>query len=221
MTTSSTRTDLDSLLQSLLKPSSLWTRPELLVRPSPIPTRPGVYAWFFRNLDGLLPTADCHVIGDWSLLYLGIAPVDLNSKRFLRTRLANHLRGRADRSTLRFSLGSILCSELNLNPTLRGLRKVHFGEGEARLSTWMDANSAVCWYEINEPWLFEGTLIKCLRPPVNLKHNSSHPFVPELSRLRKEMLDRAREDLSISDSAEGVDNSETAIVPMKSHSHPR
>jgi hypothetical protein len=40
-----------SLCDELLNPSRLWTRAEILSRPSPLPKLAGVYAWYFRSLD--------------------------------------------------------------------------------------------------------------------------------------------------------------------------
>ena len=58
----------------LLRPRRLWSRAEILARPSPVPKAPGVYAWYFRNLDTLIPTTDYHAAGDFRLLYISISP---------------------------------------------------------------------------------------------------------------------------------------------------
>jgi hypothetical protein len=42
--------------EDLLRPQRLWTRSEVLSRPSPVPKAPGVYAWYFRGLDALVLT---------------------------------------------------------------------------------------------------------------------------------------------------------------------
>ena len=52
----------------LLRPQRLWSRAEILSRPSPVPKAPGVYAWYFRNLDSLVPTLDCLAAGEFTLL---------------------------------------------------------------------------------------------------------------------------------------------------------
>lgn len=185
-----TETEFDKCVESLLHPVQLWT-PELSADMSRIPLKPGVYAWYFRNLEELVPATDCHSIGDWKLAYVGIAPRNHQSSRSLRTRTTNHLCGRADRSTLRLSLGAILCHKLDLHPVPKKPRKVHFGIGETELSNWMDANSALTWHVTEQPWLIEHWLIQRLSPPLNLLHNKAHPFYNVLSAARKKLRARA------------------------------
>lgn len=197
-----TKTSFEDCLRNLMQPVRLWTRSALLSKPSPVPTRPGVYAWFFRNLHEFVPRTDCHTMGDLSLLYVGMAPVDSKSKRFLRSRLRDHLRKRSDCSTLRFSLGAILYEELNLQVTRRGPGKVYFGAHETLLSEWIETNALVTWYEIEQPWTIEAQLIGYLRPPLNLDSNESHPFHPTLSALRKGIRKRARQESCNPDLAE-------------------
>jgi hypothetical protein len=38
------------LTAALLRPTHLFTRQEVLSKPSPVPPRPGVYAWYFREV---------------------------------------------------------------------------------------------------------------------------------------------------------------------------
>ena len=59
---------------SLLNPSRLWTRSEVLTRPCPVPREPGVYAWYFRCIPPGVPTSGCHTYQDLTLLYTGISP---------------------------------------------------------------------------------------------------------------------------------------------------
>jgi hypothetical protein len=67
-----------------------------------------------------------------------------------------------------------------------------FGAGERVLSDWMERNAFVCWLEHPTPWEIEPTLIRELRPPLNLAENSHHPFCERLSRIRSEARARAR-----------------------------
>jgi hypothetical protein len=97
------------------------------------------------------PTA-CHPFQDLFLLYVGIAPAapKSNGKKIssktLRHRIRSHLRGNAEGSTLRLSLGFLLAPQLGLE-----LRRVGsgttltFAAGEAILSEWLDANASVAW----------------------------------------------------------------------------
>ena len=58
----------------LLRPQRLWSTAEVLARPSAVPKTPGVYAWYFRNLDSVVPSLDCLASGELRLLYIGISP---------------------------------------------------------------------------------------------------------------------------------------------------
>ena len=58
----------------LLVPQHLWTREEILAKPSPVPKASGVYAWYFRKLDSIPPSLDCIGCGEFRLLYIGISP---------------------------------------------------------------------------------------------------------------------------------------------------
>ena len=50
----------------------------------------------------------------------------------------------------------------------------------------------VTWIEHPAPWEIEPELIRELRPPLNLRENSDHPFCEQLSRIRREAKARAR-----------------------------
>lgn len=65
----------------ILPPRRLWSRAEILARPSPVPKAPGVYAWYFRDLDRIIPTADCLTAGEFRLLYIGISPISAAIQR--------------------------------------------------------------------------------------------------------------------------------------------
>ena len=65
---------MDSTRQQLLAPTRLGTREEVLSSPGPVPPVPGVYAWYFAGTPGEVPVADCHVIEECHLLYIGISP---------------------------------------------------------------------------------------------------------------------------------------------------
>src|SRR4051794_20124652 len=112
----------------LLLLRQLWSGAEILACPSPVPKAPGVYARYFRNLDTRIPTADCLAAGDLRLLYIGISPSappsngKLLSKRSLNYGCAANMRGNAEESTLRLSLGCILSEQLGIE-----LRRVGSG----------------------------------------------------------------------------------------------
>ena len=58
----------------LLRPPHLYSRREVLTRPSPIPKRPGVYAWYLREVPPDVPVDGCHRHDGLPLLYVGISP---------------------------------------------------------------------------------------------------------------------------------------------------
>jgi hypothetical protein len=169
-----------------LRTAPLHTRAEVVGRPCPVPASPGVYAWFFRDLFPGMELADRLTRDGFTLLYVGISPSREAGTSGLRVRLRTHCRGNAYASTLRLSLGSLLCGELSLFPQYRnGRLRPIFGEGEVRLSAWMDENTRVTWHEHPAPWDEESALIRELDLPLNLRENERHPFYPRLRAARK------------------------------------
>src|SRR4030095_11173261 len=62
----------------LLRPERLWTRHEVLTRPSPVPREPGIYAWVSRGL-GVVPSSSCTSCGRATIAlhwFLAIGPTD-------------------------------------------------------------------------------------------------------------------------------------------------
>ena len=66
--------DIQDVLDRLVKPTRLWSRSKVLARPSPVPMRPGVYGWYFRQLPWPIDPTDCVAWDGCTLLYGGIAP---------------------------------------------------------------------------------------------------------------------------------------------------
>src|SRR5689334_21183500 len=80
------------------------------------------------------------------LLYVGIAPRHMRprvSRQSLRTRIRYHLRGNADGSTLRLTLGCLI--GLELRRVGSGARMTFGRAGEAALDAWLAGNARVCW----------------------------------------------------------------------------
>lgn len=184
--------EFQSPFDALALPRKLWGRRELLMKPSPAPSKPGVYAWYFRCAPRSVPTSACHAVNLSHLLYVGIAPSGPGSRATLRSRIRTHLGGNASGSTLRLTLGCLLAEELGLRLEPRGNR-LTFGTGEDVLSAWLNENAAVVWHEVSEPWSVEPELIAKLQPPLNLEHNAHHPFYPVLSGLRRAHRQGARQ----------------------------
>src|SRR5262249_31585844 len=90
------------ICDELMKPSRLWTKAEVLLKPSSVPKAPGVYAWFFRDLDAFIPSANCYAVGEFRLLYVGISPSappqngKLPSTQALFHRSRYHMNGNAE-----------------------------------------------------------------------------------------------------------------------------
>jgi hypothetical protein len=184
---------MQNYIEQLSQPQKLWQRSEILQRPSPVPNSSGIYAWYFRDIPAEVPTSDCIKHDGLTLLYLGIAPSGASSHNSLRKRIQYHLRGNAYGSTLRLSLGCLLAEELKIELRRVGESRMTFGDGEMILSTWVEDNAFVCWVERQRPWEIEPNLISALSLPLNLEHNSAHPFYSTLSAKRKLMRQRARE----------------------------
>lgn len=179
--------DASDVIELLRRPKQLWTRDQVLERPSPVPASPGIYGWHFTKPPAETLAAD-------QLLYVGIAPRHISTRsstQTLRHRIRYHFRGNAEGSTLRLTLGCLLGLELR---RVGSGRRMTFGNhGETELSTWMTQNARVCWYSFAAPWTIEPAVIAQTAPPLNLAHNHDHPFHSHLTNLRAEARTRARQ----------------------------
>jgi hypothetical protein len=192
---------LDDPLAVISAPVRVWSRGEVLSRPSPVPARSGVYAWYFREIPHPeINVRRCVQHGDLTLLYVGIAPKPppvtgrALSRATLRSRIRQHYSLNAAGSTLRLSLGCLLSERLGIE-----LRRVGSGhrltftrEGEERLSAWMAENAYVAWSEAAEPWVLEDEALARLDLPLNLRGNIQHPFHAMLTAIRASAKARAR-----------------------------
>lgn len=176
----------------LLKPTKIWKASELLNDARPIPKVPGIYAWYFETTPSLAPLANCHTHQGLTLLYIGIAKNSSESHRTLYKRLRNHLKGNASQSTFRMTLGCLLSKELGLQLKQGSNERLTFETGEDKLSEWLANHASVIWMQMPEPWMVEAELIQQLSLPLNLEHNSTHPFYSELTTLRKTAKAAAR-----------------------------
>jgi len=189
----------DTVIRALSDAPRLYSRAEILARPSPVPRESGIYAWYFREIPPGVPTEGCHRVGALSLLYVGISPKApprngaRASEQTLWHRVRYHMRGNAYGSTLRLTLGCLLSSELGI--ALRRVgngTRLTFAQGEARLSGWLDANAYVTWLACRAPWVPEPAVIHSLSLRLNLEHNSTHPFYAKLRRIRESARANAR-----------------------------
>ena len=178
-------------------PGRLFSRGEVLRRPSPVPISNGLYAWYFREIPTVIPTEGCLKVDGCSLLYLGIAPDKANkpqSRASLLSRIRQHYRGNAEGSTLRRTLGVLLekKSGLPLRRVGSGRRITLTHAGERWLDEWMEQNAFVAWTVHPDPWTIEHELLRKLSCPLNIMDNGHNPFASILKRMRIEALQRAR-----------------------------
>ena len=179
---------------SLTKPFILYSRTAVLSKPCPVPSTSGLYAWYFKEIPDGVPTDDCQMKGDLTLLYIGISPKSEQSKENLRKRITYHFKGNAEGSTLRLTLGVLLerKSSCPLRRVGSGKRMTFTHAGEQWLDQWLEENAFVCWMEHPAPWEVEKELLQSISCPLNIQDNQYHPFSSKLSGLRKDARHIAR-----------------------------
>lgn len=184
----------------LLSPSYLWSPSDISQDSEVVPQKPGIYAWYFRQIPPLVPTDGCRTFKGLTLLYVGIAPrkppksKKRQSQRTLQGRLKLHVKRNADVSTLRLSLGCLLSECLGIQLRRVGSENVMtFADGEEKLSHWITQNAFVVWTVTPQPWVIEEELLQSLYLPLNIKGNSHHPFCPTLKLIRRKAKKKARE----------------------------
>ena len=179
--------------QLLSEPTHVWTRQEFLHRACPVPSTAGIYAWYFKSLEELVPYGTHHLSNGAALLYVGIAPFRSESRNDLRKRIRSHLKGNASDSTLRMTLGCLLTPQLGLTLQKTGRTdRLTFGDGERILDQWLDANAYFACHAFPNPWSIELEVIQALKPPLNLQHNGSHPFFQCLYSARARCREAAK-----------------------------
>lgn len=177
----------------------MYTRAEVLVSPCPVPSEPGVYGWWFRQLPGGVSGEGCLTRDGCTLLYTGISPKrpPTNgrppSSQTLRDRIKYHYTGNAAGSTLRKTLGVLLSEGLGIELRRVGSgKRITFGQGEQALSQWMAECALVAWLPDPAPWILEEHLIAELNVPLNLDGNKHNQFHSTLTAVRAEAVARAR-----------------------------
>jgi hypothetical protein len=173
-----------TIYDAIVNPRHLWSSAELDADPAVVPVASGIYGWYFDLLPCEIDVSACNRAHGATLLYVGIAPGRVGSQSNLRRRLLQHRRDRGG-STLRRSLAALLAEDLGLNPGVPGRGRLKIGDqGERALSDWIAANARVTWVTTPEPWIVEREFIERLDLPLNLMHNTRHPFWPRLTEAR-------------------------------------
>ena len=189
-----------AILEQVSDPERLWSRSEVLAKPSPVPRESGLYAWYFKDIPPEVPSDDCITSRGLTLLYSGISPKappkggKNPSTQTLWNRIRYHFNGNAEGSTLRLTLGTLLARTLGIELRRVGSgKRMTFDTGEETLSQWMDDNAFVTWVVHPRPWELETEVIRKLSLPLNLDQNKGHPFYPVLSDARRQAKQNARE----------------------------
>jgi hypothetical protein len=162
-----------------VRPARVFSRTEVLSRPSPVPSEGGVYGWWFRRLPPLVVAPNCG---------------QPSSKQSLLERIRYHYTGNAEGSTLRKTLGCLLAGELGIELRRVGSgKRMTFVGGEHALSAWMGENAYVSWIACQRPWELEDSLITALDLPLNLMGNKHNQFHSVLAQVRARCVARARD----------------------------
>lgn len=152
---------------------------------------PGIYAFFYIGNDFPL-------LGDsvskHQIIYIG----KTESSQEKRDSKTHFTTGKTRSSTVRKSIGSILCAQENLKPIPRNNsdyakgRFSHFkfdNASEIKITDWMENNMALSFYEYpktkQEIENLETEIINELVPILNISKNPKNPFKETLQQLRK------------------------------------
>jgi hypothetical protein len=153
----------------------------VLARPSPVPSRPGVYGRYFKEPPWPIDTSQCMTWDGCTLLYGGIAPkAPPANGRPADSSNADPLPLHRQRRRLdpAAHLGCLLAERLGIQlRRVGGGRRLTFAAGEARLSAWMADHAYVTWVETDRPWSAEQRLIASVNLPLNLDQNRHHAFI--------------------------------------------
>ncbi|MEX0576637.1 GIY-YIG nuclease family protein, partial [Enterobacter cloacae subsp. cloacae] len=177
-------------------PERIYSRTEVMSKPSPVPPVNGIYFWWFKEIPPGVPTEGCVTSDGYTLLYVGISPDQRgkpNSRSNLRKRIKTHYSGNAAGSTLRRTLGVLLSSSSGfpLRRVGSGSRMTFTHPGEQWLDVWMEKNARVHWIPVEAPWELEDKLIASIPLPLNIQRNA-HEFKITLSEMRRLAAAEAR-----------------------------
>jgi hypothetical protein len=162
--------------------------------------QPGIYAFFYIGDDfPLLGEA----VSKHEIIYIGktqSSQEDRDSKTHFTT-------GKTGSSTVRKSIGSILCAQENLTPIPRNDKDYKSGRfshfkfddaSEAIITQWMVNNLALSFYEFPMSKIeienLETELIRLLVPVLNISKNPSSKFRSTLQQYRKNCAAMARKN---------------------------
>jgi hypothetical protein len=161
---------------------------------------PGIYAFFF--IGESFPLLGDSVSKD-QIIYIGKTESS-QEKRDAKTHFTTDKTGS---STVRKSIGSILCGIEGLKPIPRNdsdYEKGRFSQfkfdldSEEKITNWMKSNLALSFFEFpkekKEIEVLETKIIKELAPVLNILKNPNNPFKKTLKQLRKNCATMAIEN---------------------------
>src|SRR3954471_20996634 len=115
----------------------------------------------------------------------------MSLKRVLRDRFKDHTTRNTGQSTFRLDLASFLFEREGWHPCWTD-RSMLTRNDNAALSRWQTAPLRVQGVKPAAPWKRESEVIAQMRPPLNRRHNESHPFYVEVGMARDHFKDAAR-----------------------------
>jgi hypothetical protein len=161
---------------------------------------PGIYALFYIGQS--FPIMG-EKVKKHQIIYIGKTESS-QEKRDLKTHFTS---GKTGSSTVRKSIGSLLCQKENLNPIPRNgsdyylFKFSHFkfdNDGEEKITKWMKDNLALSFYEFqkskSEIEKLETDLIEYIIPILNISKNPDNNFRNTLKNLRKTCAVKAAKD---------------------------
>lgn len=156
-----------------------------------LPDQRGVYIAVGRAIIPLLNEQGYYGVASSCHDFIGMDPIAYVGCAFgtsIRQRVGHHLFGDSRKSTLRQSLGVCLAAKLRLKAVgVHGRSGFHFGDGEIRLSAWIQAHLSFTFQISGRPIELERSLMKAHHPPFNIKEREWDPFARQLSAARQAM----------------------------------
>ena len=164
----------------------------------------GIYALFFiGNSFPLLGNS----VKKHQIIYIGKTESS-QEKRDANTHFAS---GKTGSSTVRKSIGSLLCTQTKLVPIPRNSSDYKRGKmshfkfdkiSEQKVTKWMENNLALSFFEYpksnNEIEDLETKIILALKPILNISKNLDNPFKNKLQQLRKNCAQEAAKQSKVS-----------------------
>lgn len=178
---------------------------------------PGIYAFFYIGND--FPVFG-ESVTKGQLIYIGKTESS-QEKRNLKTHFTS---GKTGSSTVRKSIGSLLCVQEKLVPIPRNDsdykkgRYSHFkfdDPSEAVITQWMKDNLALSFYEFPKSKesidKLETEIIQRLKPLLNIDHkNPENPYKTKIKQLRKNCATLARENSNFENNKPKVKSTKTS-----------